>query len=122
MPQSDQFPAIFSALKEILEPLGDQIMVKLDTEDNYTLETPTNPRDGKPFFFGSTVIKKNYVSFHLMPIYTHPELLEEISPELDKRRQGKSCFNFKKTDEALIGELKELVNKGFGVYAKGGYL
>jgi hypothetical protein len=53
-------------------------------------------------------IKKNYVSYHLMPVYMYPDLLDSISPELKKHMQGKSCFNFKKMDETLFLELDEL--------------
>jgi hypothetical protein len=28
-----------------------------------------------------------------------PDLLKDLQPELKKRRQGKSCFNFKTIDE-----------------------
>jgi hypothetical protein len=38
-------------------------------------------------------IKKNYVIYHLMPVYLNPGLLEGMSPGLRKRMQGKSCFN-----------------------------
>ncbi len=55
-------------------------------------------------FFGAAVIKKNYVSFHLMPVYVHPDLLEGISDGLRKRMQGKSCFNFKALDEDTLAE------------------
>ena len=63
-------------------------------------------------FFGSAQVKKNYVSFYLMPVYMYPELAKEISPELKKRMQGKSCFNFKKVEPALFEELAELTKKG----------
>lgn len=53
------------------------------------------------------------VSFHLMPVYGDPALLESISPELRKRRQGKSCFNFKMLVEGLLPELQALAQKGF---------
>jgi len=58
-------------------------------------------------------IKKNYVSYHLMPVYAFPELLESVSPELKKRMQGKSCFNFSKIDADTLKELAELTRKGF---------
>jgi len=59
-------------------------------------------------FFGAAQIKKNYVSFYLMPVYMFPELLKGISPELKKHMQGKSCFNFKKVDPELFKELTKL--------------
>jgi hypothetical protein len=42
----------------------------------------------------------------------YPELLQDISPELRKRMQGKSCFNFKKVEPNLFKELAELTQKG----------
>jgi hypothetical protein len=47
-----------------------------------------------------------------MPVYMYPELLTDISPELRKRMQGKSCFNFKKVEPGLFEELKDLTRKG----------
>ncbi len=43
-----------------------------------------------------------------MPVYVNPALLEAISPELRKRMQGKSCFNFKTIDMQLFEELAAL--------------
>ena len=37
-----------------------------------------------------------------MPVYMFPDLLDGISPELRRRMQGKSCFNFKKAESALL--------------------
>src|SRR5262245_9840801 len=59
-------------------------------------------------WFGAVGPRKNYVSYHLMPVYWFPDLLKNVSPELKKRMQGKSCFNFKEVDEKLFDELAEL--------------
>ncbi|MCB0103018.1 MAG: hypothetical protein KDD74_13305, partial [Anaerolineales bacterium] len=67
----------------------------------------------KELFFASAQIKKNYVSFYLMPVYMYPDLLKNISPELKKRMQGKSCFNFKTVEKSLFNELNELTKQGF---------
>ena len=48
-----------------------------------------------------------------MPVYVHPSLLQGISPELQKRKQGKSCFNFTRQDDALLGALETLTAAGF---------
>jgi hypothetical protein len=59
---------------------------------------------------------KNYVSFHLMGLYTFPEMLKSVSPALRRRMQGKSCFNFTHIDEELFAELERLTAasaKGF---------
>jgi hypothetical protein len=71
-------------------------------------------------YFGSAAIKKNYVSYYLMPVYVHPELMEGVSDQLRKRMQGKSCFNFKAVDEEALAELRELTAKGFAAFQKDG--
>ncbi|HRE79462.1 MAG TPA: hypothetical protein PLN52_00375, partial [Opitutaceae bacterium] len=57
---------------------------------------------------GTVTIKKSYVAYHLMPLYTHPELADGISAQLAQRKQGKTCFNFARVDEALFKELTRL--------------
>jgi hypothetical protein len=42
----------------------------------------------------------------------YPDLLQDISPGLKKRMQGKSCFNFKKVEPDLFTELATLTRKG----------
>jgi hypothetical protein len=61
-------------------------------------------------------LKKNYVSYHLMPIYTDPSLLDEISDALRARMQGKSCFNFTSVDENLFAELGTLTATATAAY------
>jgi hypothetical protein len=59
---------------------------------------------------------KRYVSYYLMPVYSSPELGREMSPELRRRMQGKSCFNFTSLDEALMTELEALTARGLDEY------
>ena len=63
--------------------------------------------------FGGVRAGKAYVSFHLIPVYASAELQKSISPELKKRMQGKSCFNFKAPDQKLFKELAKLTKAGF---------
>ena len=51
-----------------------------------------------------------------------PDLLKAMSPQLRKRMQGKSCFNFTKIDEALFDELSGITAKGREMYAAQGWL
>jgi hypothetical protein len=106
------FPLIFSQLKAILEPYAQRMNLKHDTVDSYHLDGPYSERWGKELFFAAVQIKKNYVSFYLMPVYMFPDLLLEISPGLKKHMQGKSCFNFKKSEPDLFRELAELTRRG----------
>jgi hypothetical protein len=65
-------------------------------------------------YFGSVRLGKAYVSFHLMPLYMCPVVSRSISPQLKKRMQGKTCFNFKTDPGAeMMAELKRLTEAGF---------
>jgi hypothetical protein len=108
----DDFPVVFEQLKNILKPYAEKLTLKADTLDTYYIDGPYSEKWKKQLFFGSAQVKKNYVSFYLMPVYMYPDLLSDISPELKKRMQGKSCFNFKKIEPELFNELAELTKKG----------
>lgn len=111
MPAKDEFPAVFDRLKKILKKHEKLCAIKQDSETDYYLDAKQPDAIGKPQFFGAVSIKKNQVSFHLMPVYCYPELLDDISPELKARMQGKSCFNFKTVDKPLFEELEDLVKQ-----------
>lgn len=117
MTVESKFTGVFERLREILKAYEALMDVKSDTAESYYLDTrKVHPLNDKPAFFGAASIKKNYVSFYLMPVYACPQLLEGASEGLKKRMQGKSCFNFKEIDESLLAELKELTRKGYEAY------
>ena len=110
-PQND-FPIVFKQLKSMLKPYAKNLTITADTSTAYSLDGPYSEKYKKAIFFGAAQIKKNYVSFYLMPVYMFPELLNNISPELKKHMQGKSCFNFKKVEPELFKELTKLTREG----------
>ena len=112
MSAQTEFPLVFKELKSILKPYASKFKVTADTAEAYSLDGPYSQKWKKEIFFGAVQIKKNYVSFYLMPVYMFPELLKNISPELRKHMQGKSCFNFKKVDASLFEELVQLARQG----------
>jgi hypothetical protein len=111
MPTQTDFPLVFEELKAILKPYAEKFTVTADATTDYSIEGPYSEKWKKKLFFGAAQIKKNYVSFYLMPVYMYPDLLDDISPELRKHMQGKSCFNFKKVEPELFKELAELAKK-----------
>jgi hypothetical protein len=113
---------IFSQLKAILVEYAEDMVLVKDEQGHYYLDTHHVMKNKKNLYFGSAKIAKNYVSFHLMPVYMFPELLNDISPALKKRMQGKSCFNFKHTDLELFSELKALTHSGFKKLKKENYI
>ncbi len=95
---------------------------KSDSSKDYHLDTKHIMKNKKPLYFGSVKINKNYVSYHLMPVYVQPNLLNNISKNLEQRMQGKSCFNFKSIDNVLFAELSELTMASFEYYNNKGYV
>lgn len=112
MPAHD-FAATFNQLKQILKPFEMRLLLKKDTTAEYSLDTPCSHQWNRELFFGAVPVRKSHVSFHLMPAYMFPELLDGISDTLRKRMQGKSCFNFKQIEPEVLTELGELSRKAF---------
>jgi hypothetical protein len=109
------FAAVHARLKAILQKYErGALQWKRDTSGNEALiGPPTESSRDREVWFGAVRTGKSYVSYHLMAVYAWPELLESISPELKKRMQGKSCFNFKAVDEQLFKELAALTERGY---------
>src|SRR5262245_26720080 len=92
-------------------------MVIADSPGDYQVGSPTmKDRIGRPLYVAGVKTGKNYVSYHLMPVYAKPELLQTVSPALKKRMQGKSCFNFTTIEPDQLQELTDLTNTGIAAY------
>ncbi len=113
---------VFSELRKILRPYADRLVATRDDDQELYIDTRHVMKNSKPLFFGAVQIKKAYVSFHLMPLYVKPELLESISPALKARMQGKSCFNFSAVDPVLFKELDDLTRAGYSSYQAQGFV
>ena len=116
------FDSTFATLSNVLRKHSSGMSVKTDDPGNFYVEIPPAEPKAKPKFFGAVQTKKSYVSYHLMPVYEDPGLLDGISDGLRKRMQGKSCFNFAKIDKLLLKELEALVEAGFQSYKQQGFV
>jgi hypothetical protein len=121
MPAAD-FTATFAALKSILAKYAPKLTVVADKPGNYYLDAGYSEEWKKTIFFGAVRVGKNYVSFHLMPVYGCPDLLDDLSDDLKKHVQGKACFNFKTITPAQVKELKALTKRGFEKFKKLGWV
>ena len=102
---------VHDRLRAILAAHADGLATTKDGPEGMTLEVPG--LEGKPWgYVAGTRVGKRYVSYYLMPIYASPELNASMTPELRRRMQGKSCFNFTTIDETLLAELEDLTTKG----------
>lgn len=106
------FTEVFAALRAILAAHDDRLSVTKDTAGHFSTDVLRVRYKGHPVMFGAVRMGKNYVSFHLMPVYMNPRLLGTISPELRRRMQGKACFNFNTVDEGLFRQLSDLTAAG----------
>lgn len=113
MSTNAQFPVVFEELRKLLQPYAARLTITADSPGHFHLYAEYHPKYKKAIYFGGVEINKSYVSFHLIPVYAFPDLLQTASPELKRRMQGKSCFNFKAVDGAVFGELGELTRRGF---------
>lgn len=100
--------ALFGLLSGLLRPYAAGLSVKSDTDTNLYLEESLST--GKPLMFAAVQSKASYVALHVYPLYVHPELLETLSPELRRRMQGKSCFNFKHIEQVPTEEINALLD------------
>lgn len=113
---------VFTELAAILRPYATKLSVEKDTPTELYVDTRHIQKNKKPLFFGAVQLKKKRVSFHLMPVYLEPGLLGDISLELKKRMQGKSCFNFSDADKTLFKELAALTKSGYASYKAQGFV
>jgi hypothetical protein len=116
--RADNFAAAFFALKRIFAPHVKHLKVNADTRSRFYLETKAPTYKGKPLFFGAVISGRAYVSFHLMPLYWDASLRKKVSPELKKRMQGLSCFNFTGPEPILFRELGKLTSAGLALYRR----
>ena len=117
---ADGFATVFAALHGILAKHEALMRVVHDAPGNYHLDAGYSEKWKRDIFFGGVRANKDYVSFYLMPVYMHPELLNRISPGLKARMQGKSCFNFTAVEPTLFQELTVLTKQGLERFKKEG--
>ena len=119
MADTESFPEVFRRLREILARQVPPLLVTGDGPEGYSVsvDRPDIVPEARRYF-GGVRIGKSYVSYYLMGVYGDPGLIALMSPELRKRMQGKSCFNFTKIDEELFAELAVLTERAATHYPK----
>ena len=115
MPEAREpdFDAVFARLKGLLEPYAREMHVSADDEQNFGVDRAPETERNPTTWFGAVRRGKRFVSIYLMPVYAEPSLLDDVSPELLRRKQGKSCFNFARVDDRLFGELETILRRGY---------
>lgn len=70
----------------------------------------------KGLYFTGLIIQKGYVGLYFMPIYSHKDQFQNLSPDFLKKLKGKSCFHIKTWDSETEIETRKLIKKGFSIY------
>jgi hypothetical protein len=124
MMETKDFDIIFTEVKKKLNKYAGKMTVTKDHEKAYelTIDKPITlaGRTYPTLFFAAGMMHKGHVGFYFFPIYTHPQSFANIPPELKKTLKGKSCFNIKKWDDTLAGQVEDLLKEGFEFYKKQG--
>lgn len=102
------FDPVFSALREIMLKHAGGLVIARDAPGDLVVRTPDLDAKGQPGWFGTVTIKKSYVAYHLTALYERQSLADDLPPTLARRRQGKTCFNFKVVEPALFEDLDAL--------------
>ena len=109
MPNPLALDETFARLRSLLAAQSKRLMVMVDKPGDYQVSSPTmKDRIGRPLYIAGIKTGKNYVSYHLMPIYMDPGLQKSVSPLLKKRMQGKACFNFTSLESDQRHDLADL--------------
>ena len=104
-----------------LQAIVDGYRDRLVVGSVYGLETLTRPGAKAHDFFAFVKPGTSYVSLYLKPIYTWPDLLDDVSPALRKRLQGsRTAFSFAVVDEPQLVELEGLVERAYRRYSRAG--
>lgn len=96
--------------------------VDVPSSDSYLLLGAPTAKYPDGQWFAGIRLGRRYVSYYLMSVYAEPAAFDDISPELRRRMQGKSCFNFSRVDQDLFDELTDLTARGRDLYAAAGLL
>jgi hypothetical protein len=99
-------------LKAILVPYEDV----LEPSEIYGIEVLHRPGARLHDWFVGVRPGRGTVRLMLLPMHSHPELVEAVSQALAKRRTGAALFTLREGDEALLPEIEGLVARSFDVY------
>jgi hypothetical protein len=119
---------ILSLLKKVMNENCPPLVKKKESKDGIEVigNVPTPYGYKKEIvpgmYFASALIRRDNVSFYFFCCYTHPEEFKTIAPTVMKCLDGKSCFHFKKEEQAVEKELRAMFKKGIAVYKKQGWV
>jgi hypothetical protein len=109
---------VFAALHPLLARHAESLVVVADEPGDIQVQTRRLGPSGTALSFGALKTGEGSVRLALMPVYSHPALLEGLSDDLRARMQGKGSFDFtpQTLSPELVEELSALVDAGLARY------
>jgi len=117
---------IYDALRTLLAKYSPPLVVTYDLDSRYELWSQkeiffAGKKRGEIFFAG-LIIRRHYVGFYFMPIYSNPGMKKMLGKELVARLKGKSCFHSTALDRTLAAQIRQALNEGMVMYRKNGWV
>jgi hypothetical protein len=117
---------LFVELQALLAPYGEHFAVKEPEPGRYELwstvnTAPTGKPEHTPYFAG-LIVQKSYVGLYYMPVYTNPEIVSQLGPELMARLKAKSCFHIESLTPVLRDQIGEALQLGLDLYKRAGWV
>ena len=121
---------VFRSLRAILQRCASHYVITDDAPTRYCLEAKPGPatlrawggKMKKPLIPVAWVaINQSSVSYHLMGLDGNPKLTSGLSAPLKARMQGRTCFNFTSTADALLTELEHVTAEALAGFERAGF-
>ena len=119
---------IFNTLVEAIQTCSPPMVVTKNTSEVFELigNKPVPYGYKKEIiagmYFSSVVARKDMVSFYVFPLYGQEDLFKDIAPTAMKCLKGKTCFNFKKTEQVNKKEITAILKQGVKIWKQLGYM
>lgn len=118
----DSLDDVFAALRPLLARHADALNIVKDEPGELQVLTRKLGPSGTAMSFGAVKIGRDNVRLQLMPVHSHPAVIEHLSEPLRSRMRGGGTFEF--TPEALtpdlLAELSALVDGALERYRSDG--
>ncbi|MEA2195567.1 MAG: hypothetical protein QOG42_2001 [Solirubrobacteraceae bacterium] len=113
---------VFAELRPLLARHAESLVVVKDEPGDLQVQTRRVGPSGTAMSFGAVKTGEDAVTLQLMPVHSHPAVLEHLSAGLRERMQGKGSFAFtaQTLTPELLAELSELVDGGLARYRTDG--
>jgi hypothetical protein len=122
----DDLQSLFDSLKALLQKYTPPLVPKANSAATYDLwsihPVEIQGRHKKEVYFAGLVIRKSYVGFYFMPVYSEPKMKAALAPELMQLLKGKSCFHIKTLTPELSGQIEAALQTGFARYKELGWV